>query len=93
MKEDKIKYMFMLYRASCEDNKMRAIAMLFDKKLGEIFEVFKEDCGCAYVRFTEDGLEMVHQNGKVFTRNDIEDFGFSVDLEDLITGSAVIVDE
>ena len=74
-------------------NKMAEVAALFGKKLDEIFEVFKEDCGCAYVKFTEDGLRMVHQNGKVFTRNDIEDYGFSVDLEDLITESAVIVDD
>ncbi len=93
MKEDKIKFMFMLYRASCEDNRMRAVAMLFDKKLGEVFEVFKEECGCAHVKFTEDGLRMVHSNGKIFTRNDIEDYGFSVDLEELLTGEAVIVDD
>lgn len=70
-------------------NKMEVIARLFGKKLGEIFEVYKEDCGCAYVKFTEDGLRMVHQNGKVFTRNDIEDYGVSVDLEDLLTGLVV----
>jgi hypothetical protein len=75
------------------ENKMAEVSQLFGKKLGEEFEVFKEDCGFAYVKFTEDGLRMVHQNGKVFTRNDIEDYGFSVDLEDLLTGSAVIINE
>jgi hypothetical protein len=75
------------------ENKMAEVAALFGKKLGEEFEVFKEDCGFAYVRFTEDGLEMVHQNGKAFTRNDIEDFGFSVYLEDVLTGNVVIVDD
>ena len=75
------------------ENKMEQVAQLFHKKMGEIFGVVKEECGFAYVKFTENGLRMVHSNGKVFTRNDIEDFGFSVDLEDLITGSAVIVDE
>lgn len=75
------------------ESKMEQVAAMFGKKLGEIFEVYKEDCGCAYVKFTEDGLRMVHQNGKVFTRNDIEDYGFSVDLEDLLTGLVVIVDE
>lgn len=76
-----------------EANKMAEVAAMFGKKLGEEFGVVKEECGFAYVKFTEDGLRMVHHNGKVFTRNDIEDFGFSVDLEDLITGTAVIVDE
>lgn len=75
------------------ENKMAEVAKLFGKELGESFEVLKEECGFAYVKFTEDGLRMVHSNGKVFTRNDIEDFGFSVDLEDLIIGSAVIIDE
>lgn len=73
-------------------NKIRQVAALFNKKLGETFGVFKDECGFAYAKFTEDGLRMVHSNGKIFTRNDIEDFGFSVDLEDLIIGSAVIVD-
>ena len=73
-------------------NKMEEIAKLYGKDLNEIFEVFKEECGCAYVRFTEDGLEMVHQSsGKAFTRNDIEDWGFSVYLEDLLEGDAVII--
>ena len=75
-------------------NKMAEVAKLYNKELNEIFEVFKDECGFAYVRFTEDGLEMVHQStGKVFTRNDIEDFGFSVDLEDLLIGDAVIINE
>jgi hypothetical protein len=71
---------------------MAEVAKLFGKNLDEIFEVFKEDCGFAHVKFTEDGLEMVHQNGRAFTRNDIEDFGFSVYLEDVLTGNVVIVD-
>lgn len=75
------------------ENKMAEVAQLFHKKMGETFGVVKEECGFAYVKSTEDGLRMVHSNGKVFTRNDIEDFGFSVDLEDLIIGSAVIVNE
>ena len=74
------------------ENKMEAVAQLFGKELGEEFGVVKEECGFAYVKFTEDGLRMVHHNGRVFTRNDIEDFGFSVDLEDLIIGSAVVAD-
>jgi hypothetical protein len=76
-----------------QENKISQVAQLFHKKLGETFSVVKEECGFAYVKFTEDGLRMVHSNGKVFTRNDIEDFGFSVDLEDLLTGSAVIINE
>ena len=75
-------------------NKMAEVAKLYGKDLNEIFEVFKEDCGYAYVRFTENGLEMVHQSSsKAFTRNDIEDFGFSVYLEDLLVGDAVMIDE
>ena len=74
-------------------NRMAEIADMFGKELDAIFEVFKEDCGCTYVKFTEDGLRMVHSDGKIFSQNDIEDFGFCVDLEDLITGSAVIVGE
>jgi hypothetical protein len=75
-------------------NKMAEVAKLYGKDLNEIFEVFKEDCGYAYVRFTENGLEMVHQSsGKAFTRNDIEDFGFSVYLEDLLVGDAIMIDE
>ena len=75
------------------ENRMAEVAAMFDKKMGEIFEVFMEDCGYTYVKFTEDGLRMVHSDGKIFSRNDIEDYGFCVDLEDLITGIAVIVSE
>ena len=74
-------------------NKIEMVARLFGKELSEVFEVYKEDCGFVHVKFTEDELRMVHRNGKIFTRNEIEDYGFSVYLEDLLTGRAVIVDE
>ena len=83
MKEDKIKYMFALYRASCEDNRMKAVAMLFGKKLGEEFTV-RGEVGEYRAHFNESGF-MVRTNENLWYANSL--------LVDLLTGEVEIIDD
>ena len=84
MNEDKIKYMFELYRASCEANKMRAVARLFGKRLlGEEFIISVRQV--KYVAlFSYDGLEIYNANYDCWQVN------YEL-LVGLLTGEAVIV--
>lgn len=75
-------------------NRMADVAKLFGKELGEEFEVYAEERGFCWVKFTENGFFMLNEKGgRIATRNDIENMEFCIDIEDLLTGEAVLIDD
>ncbi len=74
-------------------NKMAEVAALYGKALEEEFEVFCEDIGFCWVKFTKTGLKTLkHKGGEVITMKNFDEYTDCwVDLEDLLTGMWVLV--
>lgn len=69
-------------------NKMAEVAALYGKKLEEEFEVFCEDIGFYWVKFTEKGLKTLkYQGGEVITRQNFDEYqDCCVGLDELLAG-------
>jgi hypothetical protein len=67
------------------ENKMAEVAKMFGKKLGEEFGI-KREIVTNKARFTKDGLEFYDFLSDQW-------IGFNKPLQELLTGTAVIVDD
>ena len=74
------------YKASTEDNKMKAVAQLFGKKLGEEFVIQDTYRYQVTAKFSEEGILVYHVVGREWLNNHYW-------LNELLTGEAVIVDD